>query len=119
MLVSKKEDEECNDWKESMNKKRGRSPSSNRNKASIPKEGALKKARVAVIDDVDPVLNATDLNETEIVIESAMNSISATKSASTRAIAVHSVATKSSANDLKLDKLRSIRKRKPEWFESD
>jgi len=113
LTISSRE-RESKESKESITKKRVRSPPTTAN-TTVPQEPALKKARIAVADDVDPVLNANDLNQTEIVIESAMNSISATKSSSTRAIALHSGSTKSSANDLKLDKMRSIRNRKPEW----
>jgi len=81
---------------------------------ALPQQPAAKKAKIAKPDAVDPTENAASLNDTEIVMESAINSIS-TKASSTRTIALHSGPTKSSANDLKLDRIRSIRNRKPEW----
>ena len=102
----------------SQNKKRARSPPTN-----PPQEPAAKKAKITISSNpqmaVDPVANASDLNQTEIVIESVMDSVSASKPnrlSTTTTIALHSGATKSSANDLKLQRMRSIRNRKPEWF---
>ncbi len=55
----------------------------------------------------------------EIVIESAMDSVTASTrslSKAAMAMAMRSGPTKSSGNELEMDRMRSIRSRKPQWF---